>query len=324
MKYTDFTMKEHGFVGHMAEPDEGSDRAVIIIMGGEQSLLPGIKFAERFADYGITGLAVSLFGAEGLPDSPNMIPIDMFLPAVKFLRERKQISRISIYGQSMGSIFAVMAAQYIGGFENLIMVSPTHVPFEGTGKDKKTMSGRSVATWKGSDIPFAKEDFSAVKATKYYRVPGVPYKVTGMWIAYKKAYEDEERVRQAMLHPELSGARILLIAGDEDEKALLNEATAAAEELAGRLSALEQLRSVPEYPGEEQARQELTAARSSRDRSAQAAQKAVTGQACFSVCIHAGLKGTATHMKSWTIWTATKQALSLLLYRFPESTHMVI
>ena len=217
MKYTDFTMKEHGFVGHMAEPDEGSDRAVIIIMGGEQSLLPGIKFAERFADYGITGLAVSLFGAEGLPDSPNMIPIDMFLPAVKYLRERKQISRISIYGQSMGSIFAVMAAPYIGGFENLIMVSPTHVPFEGTGKDKKTMSGRSVATWKGSDIPFAKEDFSAVKATKYYRVPGVPYKVTGMWIAYKKAYEDEERVRQAMLHPELSGARILLIAGDEDE-----------------------------------------------------------------------------------------------------------
>lgn len=64
MKYKDFYIKEHGFVGHMAEPDTGSDRAVIIVMGGEQSLLPGIKFAERFADYGITGLSVSLFGAE--------------------------------------------------------------------------------------------------------------------------------------------------------------------------------------------------------------------------------------------------------------------
>lgn len=42
----------------------GSDRAVIVIMGGEQSLLPGIKIAEGFADYGITGLAVSLFGAK--------------------------------------------------------------------------------------------------------------------------------------------------------------------------------------------------------------------------------------------------------------------
>ena len=217
MKYTDFTMNEHGFVGHMAEPDEGSDRAVIIIMGGEQSLLPGIKFAERFADYGIAGLAVSLFGAEGLPDSPNMIPIDMFLPAVEYLRERKQISHIRVYGQSMGSIFAVMAAQYVDGFENLIMVSPTHVPFEGTMKDKKTMSGRSVASWKGKGIPFVKADFSAVKAGKYYRLPEISYKVTGMWIAYRKAYEDEKMVRNAMLHPEKSGARILMIAGDEDE-----------------------------------------------------------------------------------------------------------
>ena len=88
MKHEDFNMKEHGFVGHLAEPDIGSDRAVIVVMGGEQSLLPGIKFAERYADYGITGLSVSLFGAPGLPDSPNQIPVDMFIPAVKYLKEK--------------------------------------------------------------------------------------------------------------------------------------------------------------------------------------------------------------------------------------------
>ena len=158
MKHEDFYFAQHGFAGHLAEPDEGSDKAVIVIMGGEQSLLPGIKFAERFADYGITGLAVSLLGAEGLPDSPNQIPLDMFLPAVNYLREKKHITHISVYGQSMGSIFAVLAAQYIGGMDNLIMVSPTHVPFEGTKKDKKTMTGHSVATWHGEDIPFVKAD----------------------------------------------------------------------------------------------------------------------------------------------------------------------
>lgn len=83
MKYEDFNWKEHGFVGHLAEPDGGSDKAVLVIMGGEQSLLPGIKFAERFADYGITGLSVSLYGTEGLPDSPNQCPLEMFLPAVE-------------------------------------------------------------------------------------------------------------------------------------------------------------------------------------------------------------------------------------------------
>ena len=76
-----------------------------MIMGGEQSILPGIKFAERFADYGITGLAVSLFGAEGLPVSPNQCPLDMFVPAVKYLREIKGIKHISVYGQSMRNSF---------------------------------------------------------------------------------------------------------------------------------------------------------------------------------------------------------------------------
>ncbi len=217
MLHEDFNVKEHGFVGHLAEPDGGSDKAVIIVMGGEQSILPGIKFAERFADYGITGLSVSLFGAEGLPDSPDRIPVDMFLPAVQYLRTKKKIEHISIYGQSMGSIFAVLAAQYIGGFENLIMVSPTHVPFEGTLKDKKTMMGRSVATWHGRDIPFVTADFSKVKAGKYQNHPDAKCRVTGMWVAYHDAYKDTTKVSEAKLSVEKSNARVLLIAGDEDE-----------------------------------------------------------------------------------------------------------
>lgn len=217
MNHMDFNWNEHGFVGHMAEPEGGSQRAVIVVMGGEQSLLPGIKFAERFADYGITGLAVSLFGAPGLPDEVSGIPVDMFISAVNYLREVKGVEHVSLYGQSMGSIFAILAAQYIGGFNNLILVSPTHVPFEGTKKDKKTMTGRGIATWQGEDIPFITADFSVVKAGRYQRYPGLSYKVTGMWVAYKKAYEDFGTCEEALLHPENSGARILMIAGDEDE-----------------------------------------------------------------------------------------------------------
>lgn len=154
---------------------------------------------------------------KGLPDSPNQIPLDMFVPAVEYLREKKKIDHISVYGQSMGSIFAVLVAQYIGGMENLIMVSPTHVPFEGTLKDKKTMSASSVATFKGVDIPFVSADFSKIKASKYYKHKDADYKVTGMWIAYHDAYQDKEKVKKAMLHVEKTNARVLLIAGHEDE-----------------------------------------------------------------------------------------------------------
>lgn len=217
MVYENFNMKEHDFVGHLAEPDNGSDQAVLVIMGGEQSIFPGIKIAERFADYGFTGLAVSLFGADGIPDSPNQCPLEMFEAAVHYLRKKKNIHHISTYGMSMGSIFAVLTAVYIGGIENIIMVSPTHVPFEGTAKDKKHMTGHSIATWKGQDLPFVTADFSKVKASKYQKHPMSDYKVMGMWAAYYDAYQDKDREKKAMLPIEKTGARILMIAGAADE-----------------------------------------------------------------------------------------------------------
>lgn len=217
MIHEDFNMREHNFVGHLAEPDEGSGKAVIVIMGGEQSILPGIIIAERFADYGFTGLAVSLFGADGLPDGPDRCPLDMFEHAVKYLRDIKGIEHISTYGQSMGSIFAALIAEYIGGIENVIMVSPAHVPFEGTSKDRKSMSGHSVATWRGKDIPYVTADFSKVRAAKYQKHPAASHKVMGMWVAYYEAYQDREREQKAWLHVEKSNARILLIAGGADE-----------------------------------------------------------------------------------------------------------
>lgn len=66
----------------------------------------------RYEDFNMKehGFVVSLFGAEGLPDAPNQVPLDMFIPAVKYLREKKGIEHISVYGQSMGSIFAVLFA----------------------------------------------------------------------------------------------------------------------------------------------------------------------------------------------------------------------
>lgn len=63
MIYTDFTVRKDGFVGHMVEPERNNtNHAVIVIMGGEKSIVSGIKVSERFADFGIIGISVSLFG----------------------------------------------------------------------------------------------------------------------------------------------------------------------------------------------------------------------------------------------------------------------
>ncbi|MDO4354925.1 MAG: acyl-CoA thioester hydrolase/BAAT C-terminal domain-containing protein [Clostridia bacterium] len=217
MRHEDFHFREHGFVGHLAEPDEGGEQAVLVISGGEQSLLPGVKIAERFADFGFVGLSVSLFGAEGLPGAPDRIPLEMFEAAVKYLRKEKRVCSVSAYGQSMGSIFAALAAQLIGGMDNLILVSPTHVPFEGTMANRRTMTGHSVAVWRGQELPFVSADFSRESPTRYRNHPAAGHRVMGMWKAFYDAYMDEAAVDRARLPLEKTGARILVIAGGADE-----------------------------------------------------------------------------------------------------------
>jgi esterase/lipase len=216
MRYLHFTVAADGFAGHMAEPEEKAAQAVIVVMGGEKSLLPGIKIAERFADYGLAGLAVSLFGTDGLPKGPDRIPLDMFEPAVYYLKETRKFAKVSIYGMSMGAVVAALAASYIPGIDNLTMVSPSHVPFEGT-LDKQHMTGHSFVTWRKEEIPYVKPDFSQNKAMKYRYDARAGRMVMGMWSDYMDAYEDSEREKQAEIPLEKTNARILMIAGTGDE-----------------------------------------------------------------------------------------------------------
>lgn len=215
MKYIHFTKKEDGFAGHMVVPEKGKDKAVVVLSGGEKSLLPGIKIAERFADFGMAGLAVSLFGAQGLPEGPDRIPVEMILSAVNYLKEKKGITDISLYGISMGTIFAALAAKYVK-VTNLILCSPTHVPFEGA-TDKKHMTGHSVAVYGGKELPFVRPDLSRGGMNRYRYSGEAGKKVTGMWAAYNEAYHDKVLEEKAALHLRETEARILLVAGTGDE-----------------------------------------------------------------------------------------------------------
>lgn len=199
-KYKDFDMKGYGFVGHLAKIDEDADTAVIVIMGGEKSILPPVKIAERFAEYGMVGFAVSLYGADGLPKNVDRIPLDMFRSAVSYIRNELNINKISIYGMSMGSLFAAMAAVNIEGIDSVIMVSPSHTIFEGS-VGRKHMTGHSVMTWNNKELSFVKPDFEN----------------KSMWQAFNDAYKDKILEKESAIPIENINSRILMIASDSDE-----------------------------------------------------------------------------------------------------------
>lgn len=199
MKAKDYVMAKDGFVGHLYQPENQKDRAVIVILGGEQSLMPAKYVAQRFADYGIMAVTVALFGAEGLPKGVNMIPLEMAVKAVEELKARGA-KQIAVYGMSMGSIAAAYAARYIPDIDTLIMCSPSHTAFEGT-LDKKSMAGHSMLTWKGEELPYVKPDFSGKK----------------MYQAFKEAYQNKAMEAEAAIPIEQLKVRLLLVASEGDE-----------------------------------------------------------------------------------------------------------
>ena len=160
---------------------------------------------------------ISLFGMEGLPENVDRLEADMIEKAVLYLRDFRRIPHLSIYGQSMGSIFALCTAIQTKAFEKVILVSPSHVPFEAAAKDRKTMLGHSCVMWKGKELPYVSPDFSKYKAGRYYRTDSTDYPVTGMRLAYQEAYQDKQKEEAAILPLEETGADILMIAGEMDE-----------------------------------------------------------------------------------------------------------
>lgn len=200
MKYEIFNVKENGFAGHLFEPEVRDETAVIVVMGGEQSIMPGRNVAERFAEYGFMAVSVSLFGADDLPKGPDRIPLDMIGSVAAYLKTGKKAKKIAIYGMSMGSLFAAMASKYIPGIDTVIMVSPSHTIFEGT-IDKKHMSGHSFMTWKQAEFPFVPLDLAHKKMRQ----------------AFDDAYSDKKSEAAAAIPIETLHARILLIGSDSDE-----------------------------------------------------------------------------------------------------------
>lgn len=199
MAYRDFTIAEEGFAGYMVFPDEPAKIAVINLSGSEQSRVSIRDVAHQFARYGYIGLSVPLYGAKDQPKCCDQLPLDMIDHAVYYLKHRMRVRHVVVYGRSVGSVFAAMAARYNPGIDGVILVSPIHTVFEGT-NEKKRSTGHSVMTYLSEEVPFLPLDD---------KLP--------LYESFKEALKDKEAEEKAALPLEELKVKILMIASDTDE-----------------------------------------------------------------------------------------------------------
>jgi len=196
-KYLDCDLEHNGFIGHLVIPSEYKRIGIIVLSGGEKSLLPGKKIAEEFARYNYLTMSVPLFGCKGLKKSDSEIPLELVINSINFLKQYNNIDKVVLYGMSLGSIFAILASNYIQ-VDGVISVSGTHVIMEGESGYKK-VSGHSIVTYNNKELPYMSYDMR-----------------NGIYNGFYGAYQKNND--EYILPIEKSNCPLLLLASKSDEE----------------------------------------------------------------------------------------------------------
>lgn len=198
MKITELYVKEHGFSGTLYDPNNGSDKVIIVFIGSEGSFVSAGFISERFADFGFSALALYYFGGVDLPNLRAQIPMEFAQKAVSYLKgyDNCKFKKIGTYGDSIGSMPALMSGVLFNDISCVIAVSPTHVVTEGF-LTRKKLTGNSFLTYGGEDIPYLPLP------------PGMK-----MYEMFQTAYKD---AKSGNIPVERIQGRILLLASEMDE-----------------------------------------------------------------------------------------------------------
>ncbi|MCC3860193.1 acyl-CoA thioester hydrolase/BAAT C-terminal domain-containing protein [Pseudemcibacter aquimaris] len=129
------------------------DKIGILIVAGS-GMGKDHETATRLNAMGYNVLAISYYGEEGLPETLEMIPIEYFETARKWLDERS--SGVILYGLSKGAEASlVLASHYPDEYKGIIAMAPSKVVWQGFPKDfSKIMQSPSSWSFDGKAIPF--------------------------------------------------------------------------------------------------------------------------------------------------------------------------
>ena len=198
------------FEGVLVEP-VGNSRASVLVLAGSSGRID-VERCRVLARAGLTALSMRWFGGDGQAQGICEIPLERFVEAIDLLQV-KTGGRVGVLGTSKGAEAALLLAVRDPRVEAVVAVSPTSVVWAniGPGIDGLAHPYRSSWTWKGEPVPFVSYDDDWTPA----EAEGEPM-ACRTW--YERSLQTRSgAVRAAVIPIEQTAARIVLVAGGDDQ-----------------------------------------------------------------------------------------------------------
>ncbi|QIG81646.1 acyl-CoA thioester hydrolase/BAAT C-terminal domain-containing protein [Stakelama tenebrarum] len=215
-------VREDGLVGRWFAPAGSGPAPVILVLGGSEGGLDSATgIAERLAQEGYGVLALAWFGAEGLPEQLQEIPLEYFETAIGWIADRPRTddAHIGVFGASKGGEAALLIASRDPRLHAVVAAVPSSVVWPGINRDDY-MDIKSSFTADGEPVSYLPYDFSEA--------------FTGIHDLYARSLAFRDDHPEAIIPVERINGPVLLISAQDDA---LWPSTEMAEQVMARLDA---------------------------------------------------------------------------------------
>ena len=202
----DFTcapVSEHGLVGYLFLPTTPGPHPVIISVGGSEGGTSTAKISgAAFAPSGAAVLGLGYFGAEGLPEKLERIPLEYFQVAIEYLEKHPDIdsNRIGFLGGSKGGELSLLFASMEPRIVAVVASLPSGVVWQ-----SKPLQKTSSWSYKGKDVPLVPF------------ITGPRFTASEQWPdLYRDSLEQPEAVKAGTIKVEHINGPVLLISVSRD------------------------------------------------------------------------------------------------------------
>ncbi|WP_415379857.1 acyl-CoA thioester hydrolase/BAAT C-terminal domain-containing protein [Halosimplex sp. TS25] len=211
----------------------GPHQGVLVLHGGGGAGGYERGYAALLAEHGYTALCVEYFGAPGVPDVLERIPLETFGAAARWLRGRPDVcdAPVGVVGFSRGGEAALLSGSHFDAFGAVVAYVPSCYAFPAPAWMDGVAEGRAAWTLDGEPVPFLPIDEHVTDADGIDAPLGEePPNAATLALDRSTA---EQRERAAIPVEDIDGP-VLLVSGGRDT---VWPATAFSERVVHRLEA---------------------------------------------------------------------------------------